>query len=337
MTINPEHERLLDFYGRMLLIRRFEERLIPLFERKAFRGHYHVYIGQEAIGLGAVMALGSDDYIFSTHRNHGHLLARGADPNALMAEIMAKETGLNRGRGGSFHASAPELGILHTTGVVGGGLPLAAGVALGCQRKKTGQVSLAFFGDGTLNEGAFHETINMAVLLKLPVIFLCENNDAEAATPERASRTHSVKELIDYGSLNQARTAVVDGSDVFAVFDAVESAVATARAGDGPSFIEARTKAWPGGRGSWPQLATGPLRIEMAWEDGAMPDEWRSWWDVDDPVVKFTRRLIEMGALDRAGAEAMDGWAVARADDAERFGLNSPEPDPATAGDHAFV
>ncbi len=330
-------DQLLDYYGRMLLIRRFEERVITLADRGAFRGRSPVYIGQEATAIGAMMGLGPEDFVFSTHRNHGHLLARGVDPKALMAEILGRETGLNRGRCGTFHPSAPEVGILHTTAIVGGGLPLAAGAAIGCIWKGSSQVTLTFIGEGSLNEGAFQESINLAVLLDLPLIMLCENNDVEAATAERASPDHAARNFAGYGSVNRARTVVVDGADVLAVAEAVSEAAEAARAGSGPTFIEARTKTWPGNTGESPQLVTGPFQVEMAWNEAAMPEEWRLWWSEHDPVVRFTRRLIETGVLDRAMAVEMDRRAAGRAAEAEEFASRSPDPDPASVRDHVFV
>ncbi len=330
-------DRLLDYYGRMLLIRRFEEWVIALADRGAFRGRSPVYIGQEATAIVVAMGLGPEDLVFSTHRNHCHLLARGVDPKALLAEILGRETGLNRGRCGTFHPSAPELGILHTTAIVGGGLPLAAGAAIGCIWKGTSQVSLTFIGESSLNEGTFQESINLAGLLDLALIMLCENNDVEAATSERASPDHAARNPADYGSVNRARTVVVDGTDVLAVAEAAAAAAEAARGGSGPTFIEARTNAWPGNTSESPQLVTGPLRVEMAWDDAAMPEEWRPWWREHDPVVRFTRHLIEAGVLDRATAVEMDWQAAGRAAEAEEFASRSPDPDPATVREHVFV
>jgi len=169
-------ESLLELCRRMFVIRHFEESLVPLHDKGVFGGHYHLYVGQEATGVPAISCLRADDYLFTTHRNHGHLLARGAEPKKLFAEILGRADGLNKGKGGSFHSVAPALGFLHSSGVVAGIIPLSTGTAYAAKAQKNGRITVCLFGDGSLEEGAAPEAFNLASLYKLPVLFLCENN-----------------------------------------------------------------------------------------------------------------------------------------------------------------
>src|SRR5262249_2018779 len=224
------------FLEQMLTIRRAEEQVIHFAtdHKDLIRGHFHVYIGQEASGVGACAALGPEDYVFTTHRNHGHVIARGGELGLVLAEIIGRTTGYNKGRGGTFHVIAPHLGILQTSGVVGGCVPLAAGAAFSIKKRGTKQVSLVFFGDGVLEEGAFYETINMSALWKLPVIFLCENNGVAREQRKGGaceSSTLSAKQLTDISNAFSIPSVIVDGNDVEAVHAAVAAAVTKARGG----------------------------------------------------------------------------------------------------------
>jgi pyruvate dehydrogenase E1 component alpha subunit len=283
-----------------------------------------------------------DDYIFTTHRNHGHLLARGVDPRRLMAEILGRVDGTNRGVGGTFHCSDAAVGILHTTGVVGGSIPLAVGVAFGCQRQGTGQIALAIFGEGSLQEGAFHEAMIMAALYRPPVVFLVENNDAEAAVGERVGpytflKKAPVKDFGDYARIHDLPVATVDGADLGAVHRAVGEAIERARRGGGPSFVAARTFRWPGQFGSWPRLVQGPVRIEYAWDESLVPPDYRQWWLERDPVVRLTRELLAADAVTRDRVCELEADATSQVDDAERFARQSPFPEPSAALEHVFV
>ena len=248
-----------DNLRKMLTIRRAEEKVMAFANsgHGLIRGHYHVYIGQEASGVGACNALGKGDYVFTTHRNHGHVIARGGELGPVLAEIIGRTAGYNGGRGGTFHVIAPHLGILQTSGVVGGCVPLAVGAGFSIKKRGTKDVSMVFFGDGVVEEGAFWEGVNMASLWKLPVVFVCENNDV-AKKIRKGGPWHSdslaVKQLTDAGKLFGIKSTIVDGCDMDACEKAMAKAVADARAGKGPQFVESRITRWPGNYGAFPVL-----------------------------------------------------------------------------------
>ena len=318
----------MELWRHMLRIRRLEEAVVKLSEDPArpIRGHAHVSIGQEATAVGACASLTPGDYVFTTHRNHGHVLARGGDPSKILAEILGRAGGYSGGRAGGFHVAAPELGILHTSAIVGGAIPLAAGAAFAGQRLGNGRISLAFFGDGAMEEGVFSETLNIAQLWRLPVVLLMENNSVSAA--ERSGRgsptsEHSAPALSDVPRAYGMHTEVIDGTDVECVLETTRRAVASARAGDGPVFIESRTSRWPGNYGSAPTLAlSGPTEIAWAWTPSAPAEAVRNWCERSDPVLIFARRLgVSHSQLLQIDAAVRD-----EIDRAVDFALNSPEP-----------
>jgi pyruvate dehydrogenase E1 component alpha subunit len=313
----------------MLRIRRMEERCIDLAASGQIRAHYHLYIGQEAAGTGACAALHPHDHVFTTHRNHGHVVAKGGDPGRVLAEIIGRSGGYLGGRGGTFHVAAPDIGILHTSAIVGGSLPIAAGVALAVRRRRGQRATLAFFGDGTMEEGVFAETLNIARLWSLPLIFYMENNSVSAR--ERAGRgsptsEHSAKALSDVPRAFDIETALVDGTDVEAVHALVRGLVERVRFGEGPFFVESRTTRWPGNYGSFPKLAGGATEIRWAWEPATAPDEIRAWTMESDPVIAHAARLLWRGTIDRVGLERLDADVRAETDAAARFALASPPP-----------
>ncbi len=333
-------EQLITLARRMLLIRRFEEKLVGLFAAGEFVGHYHLYIGEEATGVPAIDLLAADDYIFSTHRNHGHNLARGADPKLLMAEILGRASGVNQGKGGTLHLCDPSLGILHTSGIVGGSMPLAAGCALAAKQRGSGQITLCLFGDGALEEGAAYEALNYAALWKLPVVFVCENNGLEAPKDAPGSWVTSLLATQQLGSVAAAlgmSTAAVDGGDAGAVWSTVGQAVARARKGDGPSFIEAGTIRWPGNFGLWPDLSIGATDITWAWGEGTGPPEFERWFRQHDPLYRYLRELLAAGAVTQESLRTMDDEAQAEVDAAEQFALSAPLAEVAAVRRHVFV
>jgi pyruvate dehydrogenase E1 component alpha subunit len=337
MAEQLERAQARDVLRQMLLIRRFEERLIALYDEGLIQGHYHVYIGQEATGVASMARLRDNDWVFTTHRNHGHLLARGVAPEALMAEIMGRATGTNAGRSGTLHPAAPERGVLHTSSIVGGALPLAAGAALSAKRRGTGQVAAMFFGDGVLEEGAFYEAINMAALWKLPLVLVCENNSIPPelrAAGQYPSSTHAAAQLVDVPRSFSIPSEVVDGADPEAVYEVVGQMVERARGGGGPSFVEARNSRWPGNYPLYPVVVGGVTDVRWAWEIEACPAELRDWADRSDPVLLWTRKLLERGAATREEILAMDGEAVRQVDVAAEHarGAAWPEPETALAG-----
>src|SRR5579862_8458141 len=231
-------EQLLSLYERMLLIRRMEERLRTDAAAGNLPGAVHLYIGQEAIATGVCAQLRESDWITSTHRGHGHFLAKGGDPSAMMAEIWAKKTGICKGMGGSMHVADFSKGILGANGIVGGGFAIATGAAFASKLDKSGRIATAFFGDGAANQGVFMECLNVSSLWKLPLVFVCEHNKFSEFTP--AAQITS-GEIVDRARAFRIPTYVVDGNDALAVWDAAAKAIAHARSGEGPAFIEAHT------------------------------------------------------------------------------------------------
>ncbi len=238
------NEDFIAMYRTMRLIRRFEERIVELVNRNEVPGVTHEYIGQEAVATGVCHALQVDDVITSTHRGHGHILAKGGEPRRMMAELMGKSTGYNRGRGGSMHIADLGLGIYGANGMVGGGVPIACGAAFAAKSNGTGRVAVAFFGDGGINQGVVLEAMNLAAVWKLPVIFVCENNRYAATTP--LTEVVAIERLADRAAGYGMPGYTVDGMDVLAVYEATAKAVARARAGGGPTLLECLTYRYVG-------------------------------------------------------------------------------------------
>ena len=325
-------------FERMLLIRRFEEAVLRLSCEKAFTGHYHLYIGQEATGAAAMAVLDQRDHLATTHRNHGHVIARGADPGRAMAEILGRATGLNGGRGGTIHLSDPTLGFISTSGIVGGCISLGTGAGYACRQRKNGAVSAVFFGDGALEEGVSFEALNIASLWKLPVVFLCENNSTGSWAPGEGYPT-LVHASTDLGSIARSvniATVRIDGADAAACWAAIGEAVERCRAGQGPAFVEAVTRRWPGSNPLWPEPATGETDIRMATGEATPSGEHAGWLDLHDPVLRLGRALATDAAA-IARIKALDQATRQRIDAAVEFALASPLPGAATAFDHVFA
>jgi acetoin:2,6-dichlorophenolindophenol oxidoreductase subunit alpha len=323
----------------MLLIRRFEENVLRMSAEGHFAGHYHLYIGQEATGAAVISLLQPRDRLNTTHRNHGHVLARGADPGRAMAEILGRAAGLNGGRGGTLHLSDPDRGFLSTSGIVGGCISLGVGGGYACKRKNDGSVCATFFGDGALEEGVSFEALNIAALWKLPVVFVCENNSSGSWAPGQGYPTlvHASTDLRLIPQAVGVLTVRVDGADAAAVHAAADEAVARCRRGEGPVFIEAVTKRWPGSNPLWPELATGVTDIGIATGERQATGEHRDWVQQNDPVLRLARILArEDDALCRR-LTALDAAVRARIDAAVTFALASPMPAAATAFDQVFA
>jgi acetoin:2,6-dichlorophenolindophenol oxidoreductase subunit alpha len=267
--------------GTMWRIRLFEEAVDELFARGLMHGTMHLSIGQEATATGACLALGPGDLITSTHRGHGHCIARGADLTRMMAELLGKETGYCRGRGGSMHIADVATGNLGANGIVAGGIPIAVGAALAQRLQGRDHVVLAFFGDGATNEGAFHEALNLASIWSLPVVFCCENNQYGMSMP--ATRAANVPQLADRAAAYGMPGTTVDGNDVQAVYEAVHGAAARARGGAGPTLVEAVTYRWRGHSKSDKNLYR--TRAEI--------DQWRA----RDPIAAFEAAVLDTGTL----------------------------------------
>lgn len=316
MTITDyPKEQLLDFFHRMLLIREFELRAIN--ERRAglIPGFIHSCVGQEATAVGACAALRSEDVITSTHRGHGHLVAKGGEPKYMMAELAARSTGYCGGKGGSLHMTDFDLGILGANGIVAGGIPPATGAALAFQMRGEDRVALAFFGDGAVNEGAFHEAANLAGLWKLPIIFFCENNLYGEGTPQ--SKQSPVADLTIRAEGYAFAGVIVDGNDVLAVYEAARKAVTRARSGEGPTFLEAKTYRYRGHYEGDPMVYRSKEELEA--------------WRKRDPISTFQQRLLEKAVASETELQAIKEQVQTTLDEAVQFAANSPQPEPETA------
>lgn len=334
-------ERDIALLRAMLRMRRLEEQVIHLAEDpRLIRAHFHVYIGQEAAGAGACAELRRDDRLFTTHRNHAHVLAKGGDPMRILAEVIGRADGYSGGRAGTFHVAAPEIGIPHTSAIVGGALPIAAGAAWAAKLERSDRLTVAFFGDGVMEEGVFYETLNIAQLWRLPLLLYMENN---SVTPEerpgRGSPTssHAARALSDVPRSFGVHTTVIDGTRVDQVHAAVSELVARIRGGEGPFFVESRTTRWPGNYGSIPRLVAGDTLVAWAWDPEAPPEGVRKWHAESDPVLLWARELLQRGVLDRDRLAALDLEVCDEMARAAELARKSPLPDPATATEHAYA
>ena len=323
----------------MLRIRRFEEQCIRLSAQKQLDGHYHVYIGQEATAVAACAVLAKEDFIFSTWRNHGHLLARGAAPDRMMAEILGKAGGYAGGRSGTLHLSVAELGAPATSALVGGNLPLATGAALACKRRGSGMV-VNFFGDAALEEGAFYEAMVLASLWKVPILFLCENNSIPPELRKRGQFTSSnlpAARLADVPQSLSIVTETVDGADADALAECLGRLAAEVRLGAGPRFVEVGCTRWPGSFPLWPELPCGEWQV--AWAFGQKPEreDLAVWLEQSDPLLLYIRKSVASGALDRSQVDAIDARAREEMAKAVRFALDSPHPAPQEAYRHVLA
>lgn len=303
-------EQLTDALRKMFLIRKFEEGAEDSYTRGLIHGTMHLSIGQEASAVGSCMSLADKDKITSTHRGHGHCVAKNADLGKMFAEFFGKETGYCKGRGGSMHIADPAKGNLGANGIVGGGLPIAVGAALSAKRLGTGAVTICFFGDGANNEGAFHESLNMASVWKLPVVFVCENNKYGMSTS--TERSTAVKNIAERAAAYSMPGQTVDGNDFSAVTEVVDAAVARARRGEGPSLIENLTYRWRGHSKS----DRNRYRTKEEISD----------WMGRDPIVSMSRLLIDHGILTEDGVAAIESEAEQVIKDAIEFAAASPYP-----------
>ena len=298
----------------MMLIRRFEEKAGEAYSLGKIGGFCHLYIGQEAVAVGSLAALGPEDYITCSYREHGHALARGISARAVMAELFGKADGCSGGKGGSMHLFDASLGFLGGHGIVGGHIPLTTGMAFAAKYRNTAQVAVCYFGEAAVNNGAFHEALNMAALWKLPAIYLCENNRYGMGTAlERASALYDISErACSYDMANE----VVDGQDVLTMNAAMERAVQRARTEKHPTLLEVRTYRFMGHSMSDP--IHGHYRTREEVEDQRKRD----------PITVWSHRLIEDGLMDEAGVRAMDKAVLDEVDDAYQFADQAADPDP---------
>lgn len=310
-TLDLPRERLIDWLYQMLLIRAFEETVEQLYAAGKMHGTMHLYIGQEAVAVGAIAALRPDDYITSTHRGHGHAIAKGQDLRAMLAELLGKETGVCRGRGGSMHLADLERGNLGANGIVAGGIPVAVGAGLSIRMQGQDRVVLCFFGDGAANHGNFHEGLNMAAIWRLPVVFLCENNQYAMSMAVR--RAMAVPRVADRAVAYGIPGETVDGMDVVAVYRAVRAAVERARRGEGPTLIEAITYRYRGHSKSDRQVYRTKDEVQA--------------WMARDPIARLREALIARGWLSEAEAAALEERAREAVAEALRAAEGDPEPE----------
>ena len=321
MDTTLTREQLLGLYRTMLVIRRTEEQLARAHQAGLIHGACHTYVGEEAVASGVCAHLRNDDAIFSTHRGHGHALAKGVSPAALMAELMGRATGVSRGRGGSMHLFAPEVGMMGTSGIVGPSILQAMGAGYSFKLLKTDRVGVAFFGDGASNNGAFHEGLNMASAWKLPTLFVCENNlyATEIALSSVAGNPNVAERAIAYGMPGVA----VDGNDVLKVYQAAGEAVQRARSGGGPTLLECRTY-------------RTRAHAEGMRDAGYRPTEEVDAWKARDPIKLLMAHIRADGSATDAELAAIDAEVKTLVDEGYEFARNSPYPDPATATEHVF-
>lgn len=303
---------LAEMFRRMTLVREFELRAIEERRNGLIPGFIHPCVGQEATAVGACLALGPADVITSTHRGHGHLIGKGGDPRYMMAELAGRSTGYCLGRGGSLHIADFDLGILGANGIVAGGIPIAVGAGLAFHLRGEPRVALAFFGDGAVNQGAFHEAANMAGLWKLPVIFMCENNLYGEGTPQH--KQAPIRDLAKRAEGYGFPGVIVDGNDVLAVYEAVRMAAERARAGLGPTFIEGKTYRQRGHYEGDPMVYRAQEEME--------------YWKARDPVVLFRKRLLEAGVFDEHALENIRQEVLHQLDEAVAFAKAAPIPQP---------
>jgi acetoin:2,6-dichlorophenolindophenol oxidoreductase subunit alpha len=305
----------LEMYRRMLRIRRFEEEGMRLYKMGTIPGAYHASIGEEATIVGACMALRSDDSMTGTHRSHGHPIGKGADLKALMAELMGKETGICKGRGGSMHLADNSVGIIGESAIVGGGIPLATGCGLSAKVRRTDQVALCFFGDGAVNQGTFHESLNMASVWKLPVVYLCENNGYAITTS--VAKSHGQPSIAKRAEGYGMPGVVVDGQDVMAVHRITAEAVTRARRGEGPTLIEAITY----------RFDEHQVGLTVPGEPYRPDAEVEEHVKLRDPIILF-RTFLLTNTFGDAELRDVETEVVRTVKEAIQFGEASPYPNP---------
>ena len=305
--------QLLEMHYMMALLRRFEEKSAEEYTRGKIGGFMHLYIGQEAVGVGSIATLRPEDKVLSSYREHGHAIAKGIEPGAVMAELFGKITGCSKGKGGSMHMWSNELGLLGGNAIVAAQLTIATGVALASQYQGEDSVTVCFFGDGAVDEGAFHESLNLASIWQLPVVYICENNQYSMGMA--VQKAWAVDSLLPRAAAYNMPGEQVDGMDVIAVYEAVKRAVERARSGEGPSLLEIKTYRFRG------HSMTDPAYYRTREEE----QQWRT---TRDPIGIFEKRLLEAEAATQAEFDENDARATQAAEDAADFAENSPNPAP---------
>jgi pyruvate dehydrogenase E1 component alpha subunit len=319
MNLSPDKQR--EMLRRMLTIRRFEERASADYLAGKIYGVVHCYIGEEAVAVGVCSALDATDRIISTHRGHGHCIAKGADLDRMMAELYGRQTGYCKGKGGSMHIADFGIGMLGANGIVAGGIAIVTGAGLAAQMEGQGGVAVSFFGDGASNAGPFHECLNIAAAWKLPMLYVCENNMYAAQTS--AAATHALSDVAARAAGYGIPGVVVDGNDIFAVYQAANRAVERARAGGGPTLIECKTYRWR-------------AHTERKGQPDPRDKDELEAWKKRDPIAQLVRQLKDQGDLDDAAFATMDRDVMAALDAASAFAEASPFPAPEQATEDVF-
>ena len=305
--------QLLEMHSKMALLRRFEEKSAEEYTRGKIGGFMHLYIGQEGVGIGCISTLRQEDKVLASYREHGHAIAKGMNPNQVMAELFGKITGGSKGKGGSMHMWSNEHGMFGGNGIVAAQLPIATGVALAAQYQGRDEIAMCFFGDGAVDEGAFHEALNLASLWKLPVVFVCENNQYSMGMA--VEKAWSVETLLPRAAAYNMPAEIVDGMDVLKVYEAAKRSVEYTRSGKGPVLLEIKTYRFRG------HSMTDPAYYRTREEE----KEWRT---TRDPIGIFEKQLLDAGLAAQADFDENDAKAIQIAEEAAEFAENSPFPEP---------
>ncbi|MDX1483514.1 MAG: thiamine pyrophosphate-dependent dehydrogenase E1 component subunit alpha [Alphaproteobacteria bacterium] len=334
MTAPPAAGDRTAIFTCMVLMRRFEEEVLRIAQDHPYVGRQHLHIGHEATGAAVVSALSPGDLFHTTHRNHGYVVALGADPGRAFAEIMGRRDGLNKGRGGPWHLCDRSVGMQSTSAMVGGSVGLAVGAGFGLKQQGATAIAVTHFGDGTLDEGICFEAMNLASILSLPVLFLCENNAKEG---QRPSSMLAAKALRDLPGALQIHCIVVDGRDADAVAEAATEAVARIRDGAGPVFLQTNLERWPGSHQTKPEFPTGVTDLTLAWEEERITGAHADWVRDHDGLRAFAKTLVADGTLSREQVLAIDREVLDRLSDARAFAEASPYPEPSALLDGVFA
>jgi pyruvate dehydrogenase E1 component alpha subunit len=322
--MNIPHDQMIELYKMMVEIRLFEEKIQDLYGRGLVPGSVHLYIGQEAVAAGVCAHLRKEDYITSTHRGHGHLIAKGADLRHMMAELFGRRTGYCKGRGGSMHIADFDLGILGSNGIAGGGIPLAVGAGLSSKMRGTDQVTVCFFGDGASNNGTFHEGLNFASVHRVPVVFICENNLYGISVSQKQ---HQAIQDISIRSVAYNMPGItIDGNDVLAVYQTSGKAIQRARAGEGPTLVECKTYRW---RGHYEGDPNQGRRYRTLEEIQA--------WMKKCPIKYFEKKLLEKKVLNKNGMKHIRKQIEDKIEEAVKFATQSPFPDPKDVLEDVYI
>ncbi len=322
--MNCSKEKKIEMLRTMITIRLFEEKIVDMYARGLVPGLAHLYVGEEAVATGVCANLRKEDYITSTHRGHGHVIAKGAELKFMMAELFGKKTGYCKGKGGSMHIADVDIGILGANGIAGGGLPLAIGAGLSAKMRKTDQVTACFFGDGSSNNGTFHESLNFAAVHRLPVIFVCENNTYGISVSQKQHQT--IKDVSVRAAAYNIPGVTVDGNDVMAVYEAAGKAIERARAGEGPTLVECKTYRWRGHHEGDPNQGRRYRTM----------DEVKAWME-KCPIKRFEERLVEEKVLTKPKTKKIREEIQKAIDDSVEYANQSPFPEPQDLYEDVYV